>query len=188
MSDLVLLSDVKAYAGINSNTQDASISYLIPKVSLYIKNYCGRTLVEYYTTPKVEVFNGGNPEIFLKEAPIRVVSAVEYSQDYGKSYSPLVEFEDYVVDRELEAIAMIKFSVLPKSLNAFKVTYTGGYATVPEDLKLAVVDLIQYYMRSDMAVKSTRTPGSSSTQVEYVMNATLPSHIRRVLDAYRLDL
>ena len=73
-------------------------------------------------------------------------------------------------------------------LNGYRITYTGGYETVPNDIKLAALDLIIYYITSDMSIKSTRNVGANNTSIEYVTTASLPSHIRRVLDLYRLDL
>lgn len=186
--DLITLAEVKAYSNINSTTQDSSISLLIPKVSQMIKNYCGRTFIDYYSSPKVEVVNITTNSIFVQELPLNVVSSLEYSADYGKTYILLTEFIDYVINKQDETLDIITDNVYSFSTNGLRLTYTGGYASTPEDLKLAAMDLVSYYLRSDMAVKSTRTPGSSSTQVEYVMNATLPSHIRRILDTYRLIL
>jgi hypothetical protein len=50
------------------------------------------------------------------------------------------------------------------------------------------MDLVMYYQKAEMAVKSSRAPGANNAQIEYVMNTTLPAHIRRILDLYRLDL
>jgi hypothetical protein len=73
-------------------------------------------------------------------------------------------------------------------MNGYKITYTGGYETTPEEIKLAALDLVGYYMKSDMSIKSTRNAGANNTSIEYVTTANLPAHIRRVLDLYRLEL
>ncbi len=189
MADLITLDDVKKYSGISSTNQDIQINYLIPKVSNLIKNYCGRTFIDFFTEEKVEVFSGNNRfSLFLQEVPINEISSVEVSSNYGKTYTKLVQYVDYAHNLEDDSIDATGTVPFVNMLNGYRITYTGGYDSTPEDLKLAAVDLINYYMHSDMAVKSTRSPGSSATQVEYVMNATLPSHIRRVLDLYRLVL
>jgi hypothetical protein len=188
MAELITLADVKTFAGISSNNSDTQINNLIPVATSMIRNYCGRNFVDFYDTPKTEVFSGGAPSLFLTEVPVRAVSNIEYSSDYGQTYATLVEYTDYAYNSEMETIDVLFINCFPKTLNGYKVTYTGGYETAPADLKQAAIDIVQYYMKSDMAVKSTRSPGSSATQVEYVLNATLPSHIRRVLDSYRLSL
>lgn len=188
MADLVTLQEYKDYAGITSTTQDTQISSLIPKISEMVKVYVGRRLVDWFDTPKEEFFNGGYPLLMLEESPVVNIFDIDYSIDYGQTYNSLVEFVDYVFNKSTGTIDVLGIDKFPKQTNAFRVTYSAGYASIPEDLKLAVLDLISYYMKSDMSVKSTRSAGSNTTQVEYVMNTTLPSHIRRVLDMYRLDL
>jgi hypothetical protein len=188
MADFITLSEVKTYGGINSNNQDTEIKFLIPKVCNLIRNYIGRTLIDYYRNEKVEVYRGGKPYLSVTEVPINEITSVEWSTDAGKTYTELVEFEDWTRNLEYDNIEVLQQDVFPPYVNGYRITYTGGYATVPEDLKLAALDLVVFYQRSDMAVKSARSAGSNNAQIEYVMNSTLPSHIRRVLDLYRLEL
>jgi hypothetical protein len=197
--DLVTLTEYKVYAGITSTTQDTLINNLIPIVSNFTKTFCARSFVDYVDDPKIEVFKGGQPKLLMSEYPLIAVSSVEYSNDFGLTYSSLTEFTDYVVDNEdssIQAIAPISVFPIrrkeinteaytfPEKTNAYKVTYTAGFDPLPSDLKVAVLDLLGYYLRSDMAVKSQRTAGSSTVQVEYITKNTLPAHIGRVFDIY----
>ena len=65
--------------------------------------------------------------------------------------------------------------------------YTAGYSAVPADLKLAVIDLITYYLKDEhkqrrtMAGASIQNDGSSSQKD----NVAFPDHIKRVLDLYK---
>ncbi len=188
MTDLITLAEVKRYATISSTNSDSQIQFIIPKASQLVKNYCGRTFIDYYSEEKVEVFSGGIPSLFLVECPTNEITSVEYSSDYGKTYTRLTEYVDFALNKETDTVDVINQKMFPKLLNGYRVTYTGGFESTPEDIKIAMCDLVNYYLKSDMSVKSTRSPGSSATQVEYIVNATLPSHIRRVLDAYRLIL
>jgi hypothetical protein len=188
MSDLVTLAEYKNYTGITSTNLDTEVKALIPKISAFVKSYCDRTFVDHFDDCKTEVFTGGNPYFLVKEFPINSVDSVEWSQDFGKTYTTLVEFTDYTVDLEYDRIAVINKTEFPKYTNGYRVSYTGGYESLPEDLKLAVLDLIEYYLKNDMAIKSQRAVGSNTVQVEYVTTTNLPSHIRRVLDMYRGSL
>lgn len=183
-TELVTLAEYKAYANISSTTQDAAIRNIIPKVSALTKNYCRRTFNDYVDDPKLEIFTGGS-YLLLSEYPVIGISAVETSVDYGKTYTPLVEYTDFVLDNEESTIKPInsakKFEPL---VNGYKVTYTAGYEVLPEDLKIAVMDLVTYYLKNDMAVKSQRDAGSNTVQIEYITKNTLPSHIARVFDLY----
>lgn len=180
-TDLITLAEYKAYAGITSPNQDAAIKNLIPKVSNLTKSYCRRSFIDYVGDAKTEVFNGGS-FLLLGEYPVLSVSSVEYSADKGKTYTALEEFVDYVLDISEQTISPV--TTFPYSVNGYKVTYTAGFEEIPEDLKLAVMDLVTYYLKNDMAVKSQRDAGSNTVQIEYITKNTLPSHIARVFDLY----
>lgn len=180
--DLVTLAEYKAYSGINSTNQDTEIRAVIPKVSQLVKTLCKRTFVDYASDAKVEVFNNG-PTLNLTEFPVLAIDSVEVSDDYGKTYYTVTEFVDYVVNYEIGEVLPI--SAFPVKLNGYRVTYKAGYEEgIPADLKLAVLDLVKYYLKNDMAVHSAKAPGTNSVQIEYVTSTNLPAHIKRVLDQY----
>lgn len=182
--DLVGLEEYKTYAGITNPNQDDVITSLIPKVSALVKNYCRRTFVDWVDEQKTEVFNGG--ECFnLAEFPVINIISVEYSSDYGQNYTALTEYTDWVLDRSTDQIKPLTVSGLfTPVINGYRVTYVAGYEVLPEDLKLAVLDLITYYLKNDAAVHSPKAPGTNSVQIEYISTTSLPAHIKRVLDLY----
>ncbi len=183
---LITRAEYKAYVSISSPNSDAIIDALIPKVSELVKNYCRRTFVDYVNDNKTQVSNGGyGSSLFVKEYPILTVSEVGYSVDYGQNYVPLAEFTDYVVDWENDCILSLSVDGFPKLTNGYQIIYTAGYESIPDDLKLAVMDLLTYYIKNDMAVHSPKAPGTNSVQVEYITTSALPAHIRRVLDLYK---
>jgi hypothetical protein len=183
-ANLVTLAEYKAYAGITSTNQDAEINAIIPKVSQLVKSFCRRTFVDYVNDSKEEIFSGGWNKLYLKEYPILSITSVESSTDYGATYTELVEFTDYAVDMEDGTIVCMNVTEFPKYTNGYKVTYTAGYESLPEDLKLAVLDLVTYYLKNDMSIHSPKAPGTNSVQIEYITTANLPAHIRRVLYLY----
>ena len=183
-ASLVTLAEVKAYAGITSTTQDTIITQLIPQVSQYVKTYCNRTFVDYVNDAKIEYTSGGFPFILLKETPTITIESIEYTTDYGVAYTTLVSGTDYILDLENDRIQCINGTEFTKYINGYKVTYYAGYEALPVDLKLAVLDIVIYYLKSDMAVKSNASIGRSTTAVEYITTSKLPSHISRVLDLY----
>lgn len=184
---LITKAEYKAYVGINGTEQDATIDSLIPKVSELVKSYCRRTFVDYITDIKTEYFNGGIQRIYLQEYPVIMVLSVEQSIDYGQNYTDLVEFTDYALDKESDSIVTLSTTgEFTYYINGYKVNYYGGYETLPEDLKLAIFDLITYYMKNDSVVKNLRVPTTQVMQLEYGPNATnFPSHIARVLNLYK---
>lgn len=185
--NLITKAEYKAYTGINSPNQDTEIDALIPKVSQLVKTYCRTSFVDNVDDIKVEVFEGGVSKLYLKEYPVIAISTVEYSSDYGQTYTTLTEFVDWVFDSNSTAIVSTSVVFL-QGINSYKVSYTCGYPDgLPEDLKLAVMDLLTYYRKNDGAVHSSKAPSTNTMQIEYISTTTLPAHIRRILDQYIAD-
>ena len=185
--NLVTKAEYKAYVGINSTNSDAEIDSLIPKVSELVKNYCRRSFVDYVNDEKLELFSGGD-RFYLKEFPVDKILLLEYSNDYGQNYQELTEFTDWVLDKSTDSILPINAQKLfAKAVNGYKVMYNGGFEKIPEDLKLAVMDLITYYIKNEGAIHNTKTPTSNTMQLEYITSTNFPAHIKRVLDLYVAD-
>jgi len=186
--NLITKAEYKTYAGISSTNQDSEIDLLIPKISELIKTYCRRTFIDYYDEVLVEKTSGGFEKLLLKEAPVVQVLSVEKSTDYGQTYTGLVEFSDWVLDTEDNSVVSLSVLGFEKLINGYQVSYFAGYESVPEDLKLAALDLVTYYRKNDGSVHNNKSPGAGgSVQLEYIMNTNFPAHIKRVLDQYVAD-
>lgn len=185
--DLITKAEYKAYAGINSTNKDNEIDALIPRVSALVKNYCRRTFIDYVAHPQVEYFNGGQLYFTLKEYPLIALESFEISTDFGQTYTVMTEYMDYALDRSTSNIHCLVPTGFPEYLNGYKAVYTAGFLDVPEDLKLAVIDLLTYYLRNDAAIHSNKAPGTNTVQIEYISTTSLPANIRRVLDLYVSD-
>ncbi len=185
--DLVTLAEYKSYKGITSvvPADDTIATKIITRVSALAKSICRRTFVDYVNDAKVETHSGGNDRIYMLESPLLAFGGLELSTNYGASYTDLVEFTDYAVDNEDGSIVAIgEDAIFPKYVNGYRITYNCGYETLPEDLKLAVLDLVHYYVKNDMSVHSPKAPGTNTVQIEYITTTSLPAHIRRVFDLY----
>ena len=186
MADLITKSEYKTYAGITSTNHDAEIDFLVPKVSELVKTYCRRSFVDYFDEAKTEIFDGGFGSFILKESPVVQVISVSRSIDYGQNYTKLTKFTDWVQTGDY--VVSINPAGFAPLINGYKVSYFAGYETVPQDLKLAVLDLVTYYRKNDGAVHNNKTPGGGgSVQLEYILNTQFPAHIKRVLDNYVSD-
>lgn len=181
---LITKAEYKAYMGLTSTNEDTKIDILIPKVSSLVKEYCKRSFLDYVNEGKVEFFDGGTSIFVPSEGPLLAVTSLEYSTNYGVTYTDLVENTDYVVLISKSIIIPVGTMEFPYYPNGYKLTYNSGYEVLPESLKLAIIDLITYYIKNDSAVHSSRAPGGNTVQIEYITTTSLPAHIRRVLDLY----
>lgn len=184
--NLTTRADYKAYAGIKSTNYDAEIDNLITRVSTFVKTYCNRTFVDYYATDKTEIFDGNDlRELILSETPVVAVTSVSYSEDYGQTWLALTKFSDWIVRGD--SIVSLAPNGFRKQLQGYKVSYTGGFDDTPQDLELAIMDLVTYYRKNDMSIHANKAPGSNAVQIEYITTSQLPAHIKRILDMYRTD-
>lgn len=184
-TNLITRNEYKNYLGITTNNKDTEIDLLIPKVSSLVKTYCRRTFVDHFYDPKVEIFAGGTESFILTETPIIEIIDVSLSTDYGQTYSSLTKYTDWVEDDYyIRSLATTEF---PYYLRGYRVEYQAGYESTPEDLKLAVMDLVEYYSKNNSAVHVNRDVTPNVTQIQYIQTSQFPSHIKRVLDQYITD-
>lgn len=185
---MILRDNYKKYRGISGTTDDGRIDMLIPAISQIVKTYCGRTFKDYYSTNKEERFSftWGQPSVFLTEIPIvTVVSVLELKEGSQTDYTTLTSGTDYIVDTTYDAIYRIESGRTKNwnlGIDAVKVTYRGGYATLPDDLELACFDLVTYYLKEQYIPEKNHSSFTIRLNTE---KADFPPHIKRILDMYR---
>jgi hypothetical protein len=191
MTDLVTLAEYKEAEGITSPKEDLRLATLVPAVSQLVKTYCGNSLIDYYSTNKVETFsiNWDTHVVQLTESPANAIVSVQKRDSVSESYST-VPTTDYYLDTATDSVLYVTGSTYknwPKGAGSVKVTYTAGYAATPVDLKLAIFDLITYYLKDEH--KERRTLGGASIQnagsTSLRDSVAFPDHIKRVLDLYK---
>tara|TARA_Y100001973_G_C5207474_1_gene342612 strand:- start:1 stop:591 length:591 start_codon:yes stop_codon:yes gene_type:complete len=194
MANLITLQDYKTAEGITQPKDDARLNVLIPSVSQLVKTYCGNSFVDFYSSNKTEIFdiNWGTHIVQLTESPVNAIVSVQERDSYSDSYTTLTttDHEFYLnteTDSVFRTLSSGKFKHWPQGVGAVKVVYTAGYSAIPGDLKLAVLDLITYYLkdehkqRQSIAGASLQNQGSTSQS----NNVGFPDHIKRVLDLYK---
>ena len=194
MADLTTLSDYKAAEGIQSPKDDARLNFLIPSVSELVKTYCGNSFVDYYSTNKVESINvdWDTHIIQLTESPVNTIVSVEERETYDSSYTTLTTTNhEYYLNTSTDSIVRTTggttYKHWARGPGAVRVTYTAGYASLPLDLRLAVFDLITYYLKDEHKERRTIAGASIQNQASSSQrnNVAFPDHIKRVLDLYK---
>jgi len=201
MADLVTLQQYKDFAGLQSIKNDARINVVIDQVSQLVKTYCGSSIVDYASTNKVEYFNIKDSlvdTIITEESPIIAVVSVQERTSQADTYVTLITENsdnsgkyEYVVDTDSDSITRTTATSTkhwPKGMKAVKLTYKAGYVNTPDDLKLAIFDLIKYYMKDERKERMSMSGASVETQVSSSLtgNIGFPDHIKRILDMYKI--
>lgn len=193
MTDLITLEQYKIHKGIKNPEKDDVIQNLITSISQLVKTYCATAFVDYYVTPIVETITIEFPTtaISLTEGPVVGIVSVEERANYSSAYTTLTEGAfNFYLDRSSDMLHRTNSSGWqnwPVGPGAVRVEYTAGYAEIPADLKLAVFDLVSYYLYEEYKERrqlagASITNQNSSTQWR---NVDFPDHIKRVLDLYK---
>jgi hypothetical protein len=200
MADLITLDCYKDNKDITSTTRDGKIQTLITQVSALVENYCNRKFIDYSVsqTARVEWFDGQTNEVELTEFPVLEVISVKTSSDGGVTQETLTEADStksgYFADLENGTV------MTQQTINNFidtydipyrslEITYRAGYTqdTLPEDLKLCIVDLVHYYLADEHAPSKAMLGATIDNPGPYIANS-FPPHIRRILDLYRFSV
>jgi hypothetical protein len=186
---LVTLEDYKTYKKITKTDADVELQYIIDSVNVLVRTFVGHSIIDYYSTPIVEVFNvkQGQSGLQLNEWPIIQIVSIESRGDYDQAYT-VMDPAEYHVDPSVDCVFIHgKSAYWPEGYGSTKVTYKAGYATVPLDLRLACLDLVHHYYKEEY--KERRQIGNASIDNTNRSSMSLasewPIHIIRILDMYR---
>ena len=188
MADLITLEEYKDSKNLSSVKDDARLRTLIESVSQLVKTYCGNSIIDHYSTNKVETFNinWDTHIVQLTESPVVSVVSVE-TRDYVTAAYTTMDTNDYYVDQATDSVFRVShnsYKNWPLGAGSVKVTYTAGYAETPADLKLACIDLVQYYHKEEHTVRRTLA-GATVENPGTGEGRGFPDHIKRVLDMYK---
>lgn len=191
MTDLITVEEYKVLMGITGVKDDEKLAILVPSISQLVKNYCNNTIIDYANTDYTEHFDiqWNTYTVQLKYSPIVSVNTVAERLDMSSAYTTLTANVDYWIDNVSDSIFRTtsagRYTNWPIGTGAVRVVYKAGFANTPTDLKLAVSDLITYYLKDER--KERRTLGAAS--IAYPSdadNGSFPDYIKRVLDIYKL--
>ena len=201
MADLITLQQYKDFAGLTGVTMDARINVIVDSVSQLVKNYCGTSFIDDYSSAKTEYFDikdNVTTRVMLDEGPIRTVTSVQERDSQADSYVTLITENsdssgkyEYIIDTITDSIIRTNSTgvkYFPKGHKAVKVVYRAGYSATPEDLKLAVFDLIKYYLKDERKARMQIAGAMVENQVSssIARNIGFPDHIKRILDFYKV--
>lgn len=192
MANLITLEEYKAFKKISNPSEDERLDALITSVSQLVKTYCGNSIIDYYSTNKEETFSVSWETNFIQltESPLIRISSIEEMVTPGK-YNDLDD-DEFFVDYNLDAIFRVHpdsgtYTNWKRGAGSVRVSYTAGYASCPEDLKLAVVDLITYYHKEEHKERRTLAGATVQNQASTSVrdSVAFPDHIKRILDLYK---
>jgi hypothetical protein len=196
MADLITVQEYKNAEGLASQKDDTRLDIIVPQVSDLAKKYCGTSFIDYYSSDKTETFSVSDnftSTMIVSESPLVSVTSVKERSTYEASYETLSTSDyEYYVDLASDSIVRTTKSgtkkAFPQGVGSVQIAYRAGYSATPSDLKLALFDLVTYYLKDEH--KERRTIAGATLQNQGTSgvrdNTDFPDHIKRVLDLYRV--
>lgn len=123
----------------------------------------------------------GRSMLMLREYPIVSVSAVYI--DSERAFGATTEVDDYEIDSEIGGLWRSE-KWTPGNRN-IRVDYCAGYETIPDDLRLAVVETVifnwQRLQSQNIGARTAR--GLDGIETEFEL--TVPVNAQRTFEAYK---
>ena len=168
---------VKRHLGLDGDEYDTLLGELIDSACEAIERYCGR---EFKHQERTEHHDGGVPAVVLRARPVSSVASVHDDPSRNFDGGSLVDSARYVVD-ELAGIVELETGRFGRGVRSVKVVYTGGYATVPDDVGRACVLLVAHWFNQATRLANDNAPGYASRGE----TADWPPPVRGLLWPYR---
>jgi len=150
---LVTTTAMNSYLGITtSSTEESECDLLINAASTFAAHYCQRGLDDngvsrFISTARTEYYDGdGSDTLHLKAYPISTVASVYVDPDRDYASGDLLDTDDYVF-YAMDGVVKTDGALLSSGHKSIKITYTGGYDTVPYDLQNAVKELVTFWYK-----------------------------------------
>ena len=197
---LVTDQEILDFLRLDDEGEEVSmVKMLRDSVEAFVKTYTGRTFEEneyneYYDVPECSgglayskdwstyVSNTSYTKIYLKNYPVTSITSIKLYTD-STTYSDITDFQ-----YKQNGILNVRIPRLYNGFNSLLVSYTAGYVndSVPEDLKLAIKNIIKYnYMNNKENLENVSSYSLGDLSVTYDKQMIYPKYIIDSLDLYK---
>ena len=175
------LAKIKEHLNVSGTADDAFLTSLQGETDAAIDAYCGRADGFSSASHTEYIDGGGESVVMLSHAPVTAVASVYDDLDGDWESGDLLVATDY---RAVESTGELvhKTGTFLDGTGNLKVTYTGGYSSIPSDIELASIRLIGkfYNLRRSGGIRQM-SAGAMNLTFEFGM----PEDVRTILDKYR---
>ena len=184
---ILTLGTYKAFKNINSTTNDAVLSKIIPAVNSYITSYCNREFSDG-ATDITEYFDINTTVYYPKEFPLVSITTLKYSSESDGVYDEaLTAYTDYMLnlnEDRIESPDTSSFAVTSIAVNSGEIIYKAGNG-IPVDIEQAAVSLTENFLEESYTMRKALAGATIDNFVINDNTSKLPAHIRRVLEHHR---
>lgn len=184
-TELCAAADLQSMLGLS--TTPALLTLIKNSVEAWAKTYCGRDFL-VPSTPYTEYHDGdGSAILRVRQRPIISITSIYVDPGRLFSSASLIPATDIIDDSEAKNngyVELFTYRFL-EGRKSVKITYSGGYATIPADLSGAVRKIIaQQYKVADKKLYAEITQEVGDKRITLNPDA-YPKDAMTVLDRYR---
>lgn len=152
---ITTVAHCKAFRGIGSeNTEhDAELERIIPAVQVFLEQECARafeqaTVTEYYNGAgwwndgRTIQFPAWRNTLMVARPPIASITNIWDDQDRAYGSETLLGAANYVIADAEAGLIVLDSLCFQRGLRNIKITYVGGYPTIPLDLEQAAIEMV----------------------------------------------
>jgi len=167
MADLATVEDLNDFSQLALDPADTSAAFLLKVASGMIRRYLEQDITQVADDVEyVDPVGGGYA--FLRQLPVQSVSKVETTAD-GAVWAT-VDPANYTVSRRLGIVYAKPYTGerWPSGSESWRVTYSHGYATVPDELKGVTCSIAARFFSTPAGIDMERT---GQRQVKYSLES-----------------
>lgn len=163
---LTTVADVKELLDIDSgdHSKDNLIIRKINQATIMIERYTGRRFKETTYTDE-EYDSTGTDQLVLKQRPISAITLSSRDTSLNEQDWDTVDSNLIFSDSE-SGIVRLLFNQTGR-WGRYKVTYTAGYATIPEDIAEACATLAAFLVQNGTAGTVVKSKQEGQRKIEY---------------------
>lgn len=178
------LRDKYAFGFTQSQEDDAFYANLIEGATSACYRFMG--VDDLAPTGRIEFFNGGSKRLVLSNTPVISVTGVYVDPERG--YATALTASQYRIDLESGVLILYDDVLDSELLDAIKVTYTSGFAAVPEDIRYAVALTVQLWARTLQSSQAGVLSRTVDGGTESLDQSIPPLAVQKYLMTYRRNL
>jgi hypothetical protein len=207
LASALSIQNIKTFLEIVSTEHDTKLGVCLNAASALVETYCDRKFSEAsYTpaaTPDDSLIDGkGLPFVYTPQWPIITVTALKWVNEGNNGDIQSFGATQYAVHKALGKITLLPSATLttiqssmtaqpvwPEGTQNIAVSYSAGFATLPNDLVQAIVIVAAHLhllgnTRRLGAKSITMAGGGGSGSTSFAIN-DIPAEARSILDRYR---
>lgn len=194
---LTTVADVKELLGIDAGntTKNNLIIRKINQATAIIERYCGKGPDEHFastTYTNQEYDSPQTDQLVLRNRPITAISSFQYrdTSDNTDNWTTFESVDWFNNSGSLPAGVIDLTFRLWGGYNSYRISYTAGYTTIPDDLAEAAAMLAAYLVDNPTTGAGVKSKQQGPKKIEYFEGQVSQSLVEQLgldetLDSYR---